>query len=99
MVCKFTSRRESDWYLFNIIFCMTLLSFIFSFFFLILVVLEEIKQNDSNDKLSSLFNEISSAENFSFNVTFVQLDRDQLKDGLSHCKRLNVCSRFIMQLL
>lgn len=78
---------------------MTLLSFIFSFFFLILVVLEEIKQNDSNDKLSSLFNEISSAENFSFNVTFVQLDRDQLKDGLSHRKRLKICSRFIMQFL
>lgn len=51
-----------------------------------LVILQEPQQIDLNNRFDSIFSEFSSSEQVSFNVNYVQVDREQPDESFSNCE-------------
>lgn len=50
------------------------------------MIIEEQQQTNLNNELDVIFSEIEASENISFNINYVQLNRDKLDESFMDCK-------------
>lgn len=65
---------------------------LWKFSHLITVMLQEPQQTDLNNEFNSVFSEIGNSERVSFNVNYVQVDRERLDQSFTNCEWKSKCS-------